>query len=61
MGNFESLQAFLEMGGHGFYVWLSYGIGLAVLGYNIFSSYAVRKNAELRAKKFIARQQLERT
>ncbi len=28
---FESLSQFLAMGGHGLYVWLSYGVGLAVL------------------------------
>lgn len=24
--SFDSLAAFVEMGGHGFYVWLSYGV-----------------------------------
>ncbi len=28
---FDSLAAFLHMDGHGFYVWLAYGIALAVL------------------------------
>ncbi|WP_369601772.1 heme exporter protein CcmD [Hahella sp. SMD15-11] len=28
---FESLSQFFAMGGHGLYVWLSYGVGLVVL------------------------------
>jgi heme exporter protein D len=28
--NFTSVDAFLNMGGHGLYVWLSYGVGLLV-------------------------------
>lgn len=27
---FTDIDAFLAMGGHGFYVWLSYGVGLLV-------------------------------
>lgn len=32
---FDSLGAFLDMGGHGFYVWLSYLIGLVLIVYNV--------------------------
>ena len=28
--NFTDLESFLNMGGHGLYVWLSYGVGLLV-------------------------------
>lgn len=28
--NFTSLESFLNMGGHGLYVWLSYGVGILV-------------------------------
>lgn len=28
---FDSLQAFLHMNGHGFYVWLAYGVSILVL------------------------------
>tara|TARA_R110002072_G_scaffold172728_5_gene327089 strand:- start:36208 stop:36417 length:210 start_codon:yes stop_codon:yes gene_type:complete len=28
--NFESFDSFINMGGHGLYVWLSYGVGLCV-------------------------------
>lgn len=59
MGQFESLQALFEMGGHGLYVWLSYGIGAAVIIYNLMSASSANKHAELRAKKYIRRQELE--
>ena len=29
--NFESFTEFLLMGGHGLYVWLSYGVGLFII------------------------------
>lgn len=29
--HFESFSAFLDMGGYGFYVWLSYGLGFFML------------------------------
>jgi len=32
---FESLSAFLDMGGHGPFVWSAYGIALIVFGYNV--------------------------
>ncbi|MBL4940641.1 MAG: heme exporter protein CcmD [Colwellia sp.] len=35
---FETFSAFLDMGGYGFYVWLSYGISTALLLTLIFSS-----------------------
>jgi heme exporter protein D len=41
--SFESFQAFLEMGGHGVYVWWSYAIGLGVLGYNLFRPLRARR------------------
>ncbi|RMF13036.1 MAG: heme exporter protein CcmD [Gammaproteobacteria bacterium] len=31
---FESFSEFLSMKGHGLYVWLAYGVGLAVLIFN---------------------------
>ena len=59
MGQFESLQAFIEMGGHGLYVWMSYGIGAAVILYNVMSAASAKKSAEQRARKYIRRQELE--
>jgi heme exporter protein D len=41
--SFESFQAFLEMGGHGVYVWWSYAIGLGVLSYNLFRPLRARR------------------
>ena len=41
--NFDSFQAFLEMGGHGAYVWWSYAAGLVVLGYNLFRPLWARR------------------
>jgi heme exporter protein D len=31
------ISGFLAMGGHGLYVWLSYGAGVAVVAYNVLS------------------------
>jgi len=59
VGQFESIQALIDMGGHGLYVWLSYGIGLAVIVYNVVSANTANKKAEERAKKYIRRQELE--
>jgi heme exporter protein D len=33
----SAISAFLAMGGHALYVWLSYGAGLAVVLYNLLS------------------------
>ncbi|MBA4501032.1 heme exporter protein CcmD [Marinobacterium marinum] len=33
--SFNSFSEFLAMGGHGLYVWLSYGLGVAVLAANL--------------------------
>ncbi len=35
----EALQQFLQMDGHGFYVWLSYGLTLAALLYHGVQPY----------------------
>ena len=44
---FESWQDFLQMGGYGFYVWLSYGISFAVIVILAIQSYR-DKSAVLR-------------
>lgn len=41
--SFDSLDAFLAMGGHGFYVWLSYALALGVVVYNIVAPLARRR------------------
>lgn len=35
---FDSFSAFIDMGGYGFYVWLSYGVTAALLLILIFTS-----------------------
>lgn len=35
MGHFASFADFLAMGKHGLYVWLSYGIALGIILYNV--------------------------
>lgn len=34
---FDSFSAFIDMGGHGFYVWLSYLIGVVLILFNVIS------------------------
>lgn len=41
--NFDSIEAFLHMGGHGVYVWLSYGVGFLVFITAIISPLIKRK------------------
>ncbi|WP_114325142.1 heme exporter protein CcmD [Candidatus Colwellia aromaticivorans] len=40
---FDSLSAFIDMGGYGFYVWLSYGVATALLLILILSSITGHK------------------
>ena len=37
------MAEFLSMGGYGFYIWLSYGVVVAVLVYHYFSPLRKRK------------------
>lgn len=37
MFQFDSLSAFVEMGGHGWYVWLSYAITALILAWLVIS------------------------
>lgn len=41
--SFESLEAFLAMGGHGLYVWLSYALAAAVVCFNIVAPQRRRR------------------
>ncbi len=47
---FDSFSDFIAMGGHGLYVWLAYGIALAVVSFNLISPI-------LRKKQFMAEYQ----
>lgn len=52
---FDSFSAFLDMGGYGFYVWLSFGISTALIAALFFSSILghrkVIKNIALRLER----------
>jgi heme exporter protein D len=52
---FDSFSAFLNMGGYGFYVWLSFGVSAALLLILYFSSIIghkqVIKNIAMRQKR----------
>lgn len=41
--SFNSFSEFLAMGGHGLYVWLSYGIALAIVALNLIEPLMARK------------------
>ncbi len=41
---FDSIDAFLSMGGYGFYVWLSFGVGFFCLAVLWISSFSTKRN-----------------
>lgn len=41
--SFDSFSDFLAMGGHGLYVWLSYGIALVIVAINLVEPLMARK------------------
>lgn len=41
---FDSFSAFIDMGGYGFYVWLSYGVSITLLLMLIISSITGHKH-----------------
>lgn len=41
--NFDSFSDFIAMGGHGFYVWLSYAIALLIVVINIVSPVLLKR------------------
>ncbi|MDG2956229.1 heme exporter protein CcmD [Bisgaard Taxon 10/6] len=54
---FQSWSDFLNMGGYGFYVWLSYGVSLAAIVGLIVQSYRGKKNILAEVKRELAREQ----
>ncbi len=58
MGQFASFADFIQMGKHGLYVWLSYGIGLAVFFYNIISVLLHKQRFFAEAKRRLRREKL---
>ncbi|MGR9045157.1 MAG: heme exporter protein CcmD [Gammaproteobacteria bacterium] len=57
MGYFSSWSGFLEMGGHGFYVWLSYAIAALVVIYNVVSVRLKTRIFFKQAKRRLKREQ----
>lgn len=41
--NFDSFSELLAMGGHGLYVWLSYGLSLLVIVWNVWRLRSERR------------------
>ena len=54
--SFDSFSAFVDMGGHGLYVWSAYAITVVVLGYNIVKPMLMRKNI-IRSQKQLLKQE----
>jgi len=57
LGYFSSWTDFLGMGGHGFYVWLSYAIAALVVVYNIVSVQLKKRIFFKQAKRRLKREQ----
>ena len=57
MGHFATFADFIEMGNHGLYVWLSYGIGLGIFLYNIVAVMLNKRRFFNEAKRRLRREQ----
>ena len=57
MGQFTSFADFLAMGKHGLYVWLSYGIGLGIILYNVVAVILNKRRFFNEAKRRLRREQ----
>ena len=57
---FESLLEFVQMGGHGVYVWLSYGITLMVITLNFILPKLEQKQLLKSLQKRIQRESLSK-
>ncbi len=51
---FDSLQAFIEMGGYGLYVWSAYGITLVVFAYSIIRPILMKRAVIKEQKRLLA-------
>ncbi|KZZ44230.1 MAG: heme exporter protein CcmD [Saccharospirillaceae bacterium] len=40
---FDSIAEFIAMGGHGFYVWLAYGLTAAIILFNVMAPVIARR------------------
>lgn len=57
MGSFTSFTDFIQMGTHGLYVWLSYGIACVIFFYNILSTYWLKRQFFTHAKRRLRREE----
>lgn len=55
--SFNSFSEFLSMGGHGLYVWLSYGLGLAVILINVILPRLQRNRLLVEQKRRLRREE----
>ncbi len=56
IGHFDTFADFLQMGKHGLYVWLSYGLSLIVFLYNILANSLERRQFFKDAKRRLKRE-----
>ncbi|WP_020410389.1 heme exporter protein CcmD [Hahella ganghwensis] len=56
--SFASFSDIIHMGGHGFYVWLAYGVGFAILGYNLVAPKMKRNALKKRLSQQLKREKL---
>lgn len=54
---FESFSEFIAMGGHGLYVWVSYGIAAIVVAFNLLSPRFAKKQLYKNHKRTQRREQ----
>jgi len=55
---FDSLLAFIEMGGYGLYVWSAYATTLVVFAYNIVRPLLMRKEVIRVQKKMLIQERI---
>ena len=53
---FESVEAFLQMGKHGAYVWSAYGISFVLMGLNVALAVRAQRQAKEDVKRFVRRE-----
>ena len=58
---FETFNDFIAMGNHGLYVWLSYGVFIMVLAWNLVTMKIARRHALQSTKRFLRRQSMTQT
>jgi heme exporter protein D len=50
---FDSLQSFVEMGGHGPYVWAAFGVWLIVVGGLCWQTVLARKQCQREIQRYL--------